>query len=177
MHTLIKIFIPLLLLLAALSSQSQTNNSAYRLMYETTRDELYLTYLRLDSSRSVLNLQSKQIENLQNENSYKDSVIVNLRLAAKNSESETGLLKNELIKKHETGSIEFRGLYAGITAFYRFEDSVLTRQTILGGLKYELTGTVKFTLSGLLDFETGLSIPLGSGKFAIILKADWKILQ
>jgi len=176
MHTLIKIFIPFLLLATVLNAPSQTSQSDYKLMFETTRDELYLTYLRLDSSRSILGVESKQIENLKQENLYKDSVISDLKLASKNSETEAGLLKSELLKKQEFSFFEFRGFYAGITAFYRFEDSVLTRQTILGGMKYDLTGTVKFTVNGVLDLETGLSIPLRSEKFAIIIIADWKIL-
>jgi hypothetical protein len=176
MHTLIKLFIPFILLAAALNAPSQTSANQYKLMYETTRDELYLTYLRLDSSRSILNMQSKQIENFEKEISFKDSLITNLKLTSKNSETESGLLKNELLKKSETNMLEFKGFYAGITAFYRFEDSVLTRQTILGGMKYDLTGTVKFNVNGVLDIETGLSIPIRNEKFAIIIKADWKIL-
>ncbi len=176
MHTLIRTIISIILLCNALNSHAQTSGDKYKNMYQITRDELYLTYLRLDSSRSILNLQTKQIENLENENLYKDSIINNLKLAENNSEQLLSLLKNEFAKQTEVKFFRFKGFYAGVSAYYKFDDSVLTKETILTGLKYDVTATAKLTINGVLDFEGGIAIPLRKEKFAIVLKADWKIL-
>jgi hypothetical protein len=175
MHTLIKIIILIILLSAALNSHAQTGGDKYKNMYEITRDELYLTYLRLDSSRSILNVLSKQADNLKNENFYKDSIINNLKLVQNNSEQEFSLLKNELAKQKETKFFEFKGFYAGISAYYRFDDSVLTKETILNGLKYDLTGTAKLSINGVIEFQGGISIPLRNEKFIIKISAEYKL--
>lgn len=162
-----------LMLLLTLTTFSQD----YKTKYELVRDELYIAYLRLDTARDIQEITLKQLKlsNDDNENYKKD--ITNLKLNIADKDHEIELLKNQTVKIDLPPFMKWKGFYPGIQVSYQFSDSILTKQTIINGLQFDVTGTIKFEVVGRLDFGIGLVFPLRAEKFGIRTTLEYQLWE
>jgi hypothetical protein len=165
-----KNFLFSLLLFAVISeiSVSQT--------YEELQDIFYFTSKKLDAARDsigILELKTNVQDSIINN---QKRIISNDSLINTNNEQIINTLKEQLYKgNEETGFIQFKGFYAGLTASYSFNDPAITKQTIIEGTVYDLTGTFRFDVMDKGSLSGSVGIPLRNEKFYVKVCAEWKV--
>ena len=118
------------------------------------RDDFYTTLLRLDTAKEIINIQNEQLANLKQQVINRDTSVKLLQLSMKDKDSQIEVLKNNSVKYDIPPLFKFTGFYAGLSAQYNFNDSVLTKATFINGLNYSIemnTGLIigdKFLISG-----------------------------
>jgi hypothetical protein len=161
----------LLNLLFALNCMAQT--------YQELQDIFYFTSKKLDAARdsisalkrldSVIQIQKKQLQ--------KDSMIIaNESVLNSNYQKQINILSEELYKKDEKPSFEFRGFYMGLSSFYCLDSNII-KYSVWENMKYNVTGTFKFNILDRIDFSCGIEIPLRKEKFFINTNLDWRIFK
>lgn len=143
--------------------------------YEELEDIFFYTSTKLDEARDSVSIlkeiNKKQMQALQNSLKIQENDSIQLM----NCEKQVEILKVEMTKLELPPVIEWKGFYPGISAAYPFNDSVLTKQTIIDGLMFDLTATFKFAVMKLIDVSALIGIPLRKEKFYIKLQTDYRL--
>lgn len=160
-----KIFV--ILILFTVSSFGQT--------YEELQDIFFYTSKKLDEARDSIRIMN-QIKARQDIiiGNYKKVVITD-SVQLHNCEQQVEILKIEATKIDMPPLITFRGFYTGVSVNYRFDSEIITQQTIIAGLKYDLTGSFKFEAIGRIDLTGQVYIPLRKESFGIKVNAEYKL--
>lgn len=151
------------------------SGSVYSQTYEELQDIFFYTSVKLDQARDSIEIM-KSIIHKQDSVIQNDKVIIrNDSLEIRNNEAAIEMLKGEVTKVELPPMVEWKGFYPGLSIAYPFNDSVLTKQTLLDGLRYDLTAAFKFSIIGRLDIAGIVGIPLRKEKFYIKLQTDWRV--
>jgi hypothetical protein len=148
-----KNFLFSLLLFAVISeiSVSQT--------YEELQDIFYFTSKKLDAARDSIGI-------LELKTNVQDSIINNQKRIISN---------DSLINTNNEQIINTLKEQLGLTASYSFNDPAITKQTIIEGTVYDLTGTFRFDVMDKGSLSGSVGIPLRNEKFYVKVCAEWKV--
>jgi len=119
--------------------------------WQEVRDRFYITMVRLESAEKVVGIQEEQILNLQERLGVKDTIINLQSLQLKARDEQIELFKQREARLEIPPVLKWRGFFPGVSFEYRFDSEVITQQTIIAGLKYDLTGSFKIEALGRLD--------------------------
>ncbi len=152
------------------------NNLSVSQTFEQLQDIFYYTSKKLDAARDSISILEKKTDLQDSIINNQNRIIKNDSLVNDNNEQIIGTLKEQLFKgSQESGFIEFKGFYAGLTASYSFNDSIITKHTIIEGTAYDLTGIFKFDVMNKACISGGIGIPLRKDKFYIKISVEWKV--
>lgn len=143
--------------------------------YEELQDIFFYTSMKLDQARDSIEIMKKI--------AYKQDSIINndkkIRagdsLELLNKDAAIELLKGEVTRVELPPMVEWKGFWPGLSVAYPFNDSVLTKQTVFDGLKYDITAAFKFAVMRVIDIAGIIGIPLRKEKFYIKLQTDWRV--
>lgn len=172
-----RIFINMLLIVLGIPAfagitQSQPKSAEE---WQEVRDRFYITMLRLESSEKVVKIQEEQIENLQKRLGVKDTVINLQSLQLKARDEQIELFKQREARVELVPAIRWDGFHLGLSAQYNFEDEILTKETVLAGMRYDVTMAAKVVLFAKVSGTLMAGIPLRKDKFYLKMSAEYRI--
>jgi hypothetical protein len=165
-----KLFI-LLNLFIVINCMSQT--------YEELQDIFYFTSKKLDAARDSLNALKNldSVINIQKKQLAKDSVILkNDSVLYANYEKKVSILSEELYKRDVKPVFEFKGFFAGLSSSYLLDSNII-KNTIWNSLKYDLTGSLKFTFFDKIDLSCAIGIPVRKENIFLKTNIEWRIFK
>jgi len=131
------------------------------------RDDFYTTLLRLDTSAEIIKIQNEQIVNLKQQVINRDTAVKLLQLSMEDKDLQIEVLKNNSVKYEIPPLFKFTGFYAGLSAQYNFNDSVLTKSTFLGGLNYAIEINTGILVADKFIINGTAGIPLSREKIYV----------
>jgi len=86
----------------------------------------------------------------------------------------------ELFKQREANlelvpALRWDGFHLGVTAAYPFDDAVITQQTVIAGLRFDVTATARVLILGKLTGMLQAGVPIRSEKFYLKFGAEWRV--
>lgn len=117
---------------------------------------------KLDSTREI-----RAIE--------REEKIYSLERSLLDAEGQIELFKQREARLEIPPVLRWRGFFPGVSAEYRFENEVITQQTVIAGLRYDLTGAFKLEMVGRIDLTGVIVIPLRSEKFGLKVWAEYRL--
>ena len=160
------IFLFVILAEAGIQSFSQTSLDSCKQNFLIARE----TTKKVRDSLKII-IESDSI--LKREIGVKDSMLIHLKLNLSDTQIEN--LKYNIIKPDIPQLFRFTGFYAGISAQYNFNDSILTRTTFINGLNYAIETHSGFIFADKLLIDGLVGIPLSKQKIFIKAFIGWKI--
>jgi len=143
--------------------------------FEELQDIFFYTSKKLDQARDSIEIMKKIAYKQDSIINNDKKIIAGDSLEMLNKDAALEILKGEVARVELPPVIEWKGFYPGLSVAYPFNDSVLTKQTVFDGLKYDLTAAFKFSVIGRLDIAGIVGIPLRKEKFYIKLQTDWRV--
>lgn len=101
--------------------------------------------------------------------------IYDLQLRLVNKDKQIDMFKQREVETAIVPVFRWDGFYLGMSAQYNFEDSVLTRQTVLGGMKYDITATMRVVMFGRLVGSLQAGVPVRKEKFYLKVGAEYRV--
>lgn len=152
--------------------------NVYSQTFDELQDIFYYTSKKLDAARDSVQILEKKTDVQDSIINNQKRIIKNDSLVNANNEQIIVTLKEQLYYRSEKSAfIEFKGFYAGLTASYSFNDSVISKHTIIEGTVYDLTGTFKFDIMNKACISGGIGIPLRKEKFYLKISVEYKLFE
>jgi hypothetical protein len=144
--------------------------------FDELQDIFYYTSKKLDAARDSVRILNQKAGLQDSIISNQNKIIKNDSMININNEQVIKTLKEQLYKTDdENALIVFKGFYGGLTAAYAFNDEAITKQTIIEGTFYDLTGMFKFDLMNKAMISGGIGIPLRKEKFYLKIAVEYKL--
>lgn len=104
----------------------------------------------------------------------KEERINNLQIELLGKDEQIELFKQREARLEIPPVLKWRGFFPGISFEYRFDSEVITQQTIIAGLKYDLAGSFKVEALGRLDLTGQVVIPLRKESFGLKVFVEYR---
>lgn len=105
----------------------------------------------------------------------KDTIIIQLKLNLHDKDAQLENLKRLTSSVTTAPLFVWQGFYAGISAQYNFNDSILTKATVLNGLNYAIETHAGVIIADKLLLDGLIGIPLSKQKIFVKAFIGWKI--
>lgn len=132
-------------------------------------------YNKLAYLESKDTIQEAQIQNLKKQNGVKDTIINLQAMQLKERDGQIELFKQREARLEIPPVLRWRGFFPGISVAYRFDSEVITQQTVIAGLRYDLTGSFKVEALGKFDMTGQIFIPLRKESFGLKVFVEYKL--
>lgn len=132
-------------------------------------------YARLEMLEMKDSLTGLQIDNLEKRLGIKDTIINLQAMQLKGRDEQIELFKQREAKVELVPALRWDGFHLGLTGAYAFDDAVITQQTVIAGMKFDITATARVVILGKLTGMLQAGVPVRSEKFYLKFGAEWRV--